>query len=418
MSRCGVPRWSDEEAMNSDRAVLLSLIAGGPATRPALAALTGLSKPTVSESIRRLAALGLVVESGTRTGLPGRAPSEFGLDADCGRVAGLDIGGSFVRAMVVDITGRPVAQAQRRTPTEGWARVVTAAGRLLDGLLRRDASHATLLAVGISTTGVVSPATHAVSHAYAIGNGDGFDLMAALRRWWDVPLHLENNVNCAALGEHWRGAARGVDNVAFVSVGAGVGLGLLLDGRVVRGFHGAAGEIAYLPVSGDQQQQRSLLEDLAGSRGILQRAARVKRWPGGVPTDVEDVFQRAQAGDPIALNVVEEEGRLIGEAVAALSAVFDPEMVVLGGGTGSSPLLMPHVSDVVRRTLPYPPRLQPTSLDRLASLWGAVALGLRSAQTSLVGRVDGRGAGYEVAELWRKGAIAVLDPGPGSALGG
>lgn len=374
--------------MESHRAVLLSLLSEGPATRPLLAARTRLSKPTVSEAVRRLVARGIVTGLGPRHGSLGRAPQEFGISPDVGRVVGVDVGGSWVRVVAADVTGRLVRSTQQPTVTRSWEAVLHQVEQMVGEVLAGGPAAGQPLALGVSTTGVVCPSTQRVSHAYAIDHEGEFDLLAALRRRWDVPVQLENNVNCAALGEHWRGRATVARSLAFVSVGAGVGLGLLLDGRVLRGAHGAAGEIAYLPlVPGDGGAPRAQLEQQASASGILARGRAAGPSQERAASTVEEVFARAAGGDPVAGKVVAEEAALIGDAVASVCAVVDPELVVLGGGIGSNPRLLEPVRAAVAELLPYPPAVEVTALGVEASVHGAVALALRSARAVLLARV-------------------------------
>jgi predicted NBD/HSP70 family sugar kinase len=202
---------------------------------------------------------------------------------------------------------------------------------------------------------------------------------------------LDNNVNLAALGERWRGHARDVATFAFLAVGAGIGMGLVHNGELVRGGHGAAGEVAYLPLPGAVPQaqrvghgrERLALE--AGGYAILAALRARADWPGTRPQSVAELFAQAAAGVAPARELVEAEGYQVGLTVASACAVFDPELVVLGGGIGCNPMLLPVVRDTVQALVPFPPRLEISALGDVASLTGALSIALDRARTELLG---------------------------------
>jgi glucokinase len=201
---------------------------------------------------------------------------------------------------------------------------------------------------------------------------------------------LDNNVNLAALGERWRGHARDVANFAFVAVGAGIGMGLVHNGEVIRGAHGAAGEIAYLPLPGSLPpgqrvgHGKELLAAEAGGYGMLAAVRARTSWSGPRPATVADLFVQAADGHPVALELVAAEGRQLGLTVASTCAVFDPDLVVLGGGIGSNPQLLPVVRDTVRSLVPFPPRVETSALGEVASLTGALSIALDGARSDLL----------------------------------
>ena len=193
-----------------------------------------------------------------------------------------------------------------------------------------------------------------------------------------VPVTLENDINLAAVGEHAQGVARGVDDFAFLSVGTGLGAGLVLRGELHRGRHGAAGEVDYvsagLGIDIDPSAER--VAALAAERGVA-----------GSTRDVRSVFAAARMGDEGARGVAEEVARRIALHVTPIAAVTDVELVVLGGGLGANAdLLLAPVRSMLAGWLPYPPRVEVSSLGDAAVLAGALAVGLRSALESVFPR--------------------------------
>src|SRR4051794_25344898 len=234
----------------SEQAVLETVFRDGPVTRPEIAARTGLSKPTVSEAVRRLEEAGFVRKAGARPGRRGRTPVSYAVDDAAGFVVGVDIGGTNLRVAAADIYGEFLAECTEPTTKDGSRALDRQVHDLVrDAIDRAGTTHGQLLALGVATPGVVDPVTRRVtSLAYNVSPDGRFDPLALIR--YDVPLLVDNIINLSAVGEKWRGLARGVSDFVFVSVGAGVGMGIVVGDELVRGAHGAAGEIAYLPAVG------------------------------------------------------------------------------------------------------------------------------------------------------------------------
>ena len=372
----------------SEQAILETIFREGPITRPEIAERTNISKPTVSAVVERLVAAGLVHSAGERPGRRGRTPLAFTVNSAAGFVVGVDIGSTHLRVAAVDIYGGALRDVELATSREGPRAVeeqITGAIREIDRELR--AKHGELLAMGVSTPGVVDPETRRVtSLAWHVSATGEFDSLATLGNRFGVPVLVDNDVNMAAVGEKWRGLASGVSTFVVISIGAGVGMGIVIGDELFRGFHGAAGEIGYLPLTRDpfEPGHRRLggLEDEIGAEGILAgyRAA------GGSASSAREVFEHARAGDPAAVGVVEGAAQRIGLAIATVCAVIDPELVVLGGRIGGSADLLPAVRATVGRLLPLPTRIETSTLAERAALEGALAMGLREGRAQLFSR--------------------------------
>ncbi|HWM09300.1 MAG TPA: ROK family transcriptional regulator [Solirubrobacteraceae bacterium] len=367
----------------SEQAILEAIFHEGPITRPEIAARTGISKPTVSAVVSRLVQGHLVQPVGERTGRRGRAPVAFTVNSAAGFVVGVDVGSTVLRVAAADIYGEVALERELPAATDGARdldRRLTAEIREVERELEGE-----LLAIGVSTPGVVDPATRRVtSLAYHVSASGAYDALAGLERRFGVPVLVENDVNSAAVGEKWHGLARGVPTFVFVSLGAGVGMGVVIEHELYRGYRGAAGEIAYLPLTPDpfDERHRRLggLEDEVGAGGLLEA---YNREAATAAESAREVFARATAGDIEALAVVERTARQLGLAIATVCAVIDPELVVLGGRIGGSPDLLPPVRAAVARLLPLPTRIETSVLAERAALEGALAMGLRAARERL-----------------------------------
>jgi predicted NBD/HSP70 family sugar kinase/biotin operon repressor len=369
--------------------------ADGPITRPQIAERTSLSKATVGAVIDRLEQAGMIAAAGAQHGRRGRSPIAYVVRETAGFVVGIDIGGKNIRAGAADIYGEPIADEQRPTSLAGDRAVSAQAVEIAGAVVERARStHDRLLAVGVSTPGVVDLVSRRVtSLAYNVSPDGGLDPHTGIRARWKVPVLIENNVNLAALGEYWQGLARGLSSFAFVAIGAGVGMGLVLGGELVRGAHGAAGEIGYLPISNDPFDERHRLhgglEDEIGAAGIVAALERARGE--GMPRSAQEVFALAEAGDAGAREVIDNVARRLGSAIASVVAVIDPELVVLGGGIGSNPILLEPVRATVAQLVSLPARIETSTLGDKAALEGAIAVALREARAQMFsGRPTGR----------------------------
>jgi predicted NBD/HSP70 family sugar kinase len=231
----------------------------------------------------------------------------------------------------------------------------------------------------IGVPGAVDPGTGEVRLAGNIRGLEGLDLGRALSERLDLRVSVENDINLAAVGEQWRGVGRGVDSFAFLSVGTGLGAGLVVRGKLVRGHRGAAGELDYALLGAGSGQDDpcagAISAFAAEAAGRVPVATRMQP-----PYSVPSVFGDARAGDPVAQMVVDEAARRITAHVMPIAAVADVELVVLGGGVGvNGDLLLAPIRERLTAALPFPPRVEVSSLGDAAVLTGALAIGLSSA---------------------------------------
>src|SRR5437764_1757541 len=294
-----------------EQAVLETIFREGPITRPEISAATGLSKPTVPAAVGRVEQAGLVHAAGTRAGQRGRSPVAYVVSDRAGFVVGADIGGTNVRVAAADLFGEAICDLKRPTTKDSARAVGVQILEMISEVMdRAGANRGRPLALGISAPGVVDQASGRVtSLAYNVTPEGGFDPLEVIRDRFDLPVLVDNNVNLAAVGEKWFGLARGVATMVFIAIGAGIGMGLIIDDELVRGAHGAAGEIGYLPLVGDPFDPRHRLhgglEDDIGAAGIIAAFAERRGPDDPELSSVHEVFERAEAGNPAAQSVVE-----------------------------------------------------------------------------------------------------------------
>jgi predicted NBD/HSP70 family sugar kinase len=371
----------------------------GPASRAQIARDTGLSKPTVSQALTALGTARLVREAGRTSGGKGPTAVLYELNPRAGWVVGLDVGRDWVRAAIADVTGEIVARRDERARIRSANTLIGQVGEIAHGLAAEAGirwKQVTFATVG--SPGVFEPARGQVALAHNLPGWGRSGLIEALQTELGTKLGFENDVNLATLGEAWRGLGKGVDNFVYLHVGTGVGLGLVIGGELFRGEHGAAGEVAYLPLGvqdphGATSRKRGALEQALGAAGIVATA---RREGMRAPLTPKKIFAAARKDDARALRVVQIVAERVALALAAVVPILDPDLVILGGGVGrNGDLLLEPVIAELEVLTPFHPRIDVSALGEDAELVGAVSMALTQAQDQLFARAD------------RKGGIAV-----------
>jgi len=380
----------------NERTVLDLIHRQGPLSRAQVARVSGLSKPTVSLALTGLLESRLVREVGRSRGERGPSALLYELNPVSGWVVGVDIGRKWVRAAIADIAGNVVARrdehARVRSAKSLIGQVGAIARRLATeaGVEWSQVTHTTL-----GSPGVFDPAHGYVAMAPNLPGWGRSGLVQAVRDELGTNISFENDVNLAALAERAHGLGRNVHNFVFLSIGTGIGMALMVEGQLYRGAHGAAGEVAYMPIgTGDPRdppnRRRGAFEEAAAAVGIIRTARRLGMRP---PLTPERIFVAARRGNAVAGRVVQAEAAMLGLAIATVTPVLDPEMVILGGGIGrNGDLLVEPIERELRQLLPFRPRVAVSALGEDAVLRGAVATALEIARELVFARQPNRHA--------------------------
>lgn len=203
----------------------------------------------------------------------------------------------------------------------------------------------------------------------------------------NVPVYAGNDANIAALGEHVAGAGKGMKNMMMVTLGTGVGGGIIIDGRILEGANGGAGEIGHIPVNPQEQDtcgcgKKGCLEQYASATGIVRIAEKLRKENGNtaLPTGctAKQVFDYAKEGDELAMQAVEELGRYLGLALASCACVLNPEGIVIGGGVSRAGKILLDVTEKNFQTYVFKPcrnvKFCLAELGNDAGIYGAAAM--------------------------------------------
>jgi predicted NBD/HSP70 family sugar kinase len=363
-------------------------------SRTQLGQEAGLSRPTVASVLEELEEAGIVEqlaepEDDARPRPMGRPPIPIRLAPRAAFAVGLDFGHRHVRAALCDLSGRPVA--------DDWseAEVDSAPGDSLDlahalvlGLLTRaEADPGDVIGVGM---GLAAPVDAATGTAYVEGilpGWGGLRPAAEMEARLGLPVKLENDANVGALGEHRFGAAREARDIAYVRLSAGIGLGLILNGAPYRGRLGIAGELGHVRAV---ESGGALCR--CGNRGCLETVASAAAVADALGVHVPSVVELVEAGDERALRAVAAAGEAVGDAVAAVVNVLNPELVVIGGElAGAGDVLLDPLRSAIAASVIGPAaaavETRVGALGERGEVLGAAALVLAGAPELLARRL-------------------------------
>ncbi len=310
----------------------------------------------------------------------------------------IDLGGTKLRVIVADLEGNIAGEIIRPSEAdEGPEPVINRMIELLEAAaVQAGVALSQLRAVGVASPGALDLLHGRVQGAPQLPGWDGVPLVEIMSERLGIPALLENDANAAALGENRFGAGRGTRFMIYHTISTGVGGGIIIDGKVYHGVSGSAGELGHLTVWFNGPRclcgERGHLEAIASGTGIAWRAQemieagkapgleRVLREKGGL--DAVEIAEAARAGDEVARRLYDEAGLYLGVALANHINIFNPEMLVLGGGVvnGAGDLFLDHAERIMRQLARKEPlkyaRLERDALgDRSGPLGMIAALG-------------------------------------------
>ncbi|NKM88633.1 ROK family protein [Rhizobium laguerreae] len=375
---------------DSARAVLKMIANGGPVTRPQLSAALAFSKPAMSSAVGELEAYGLVASQGLWKGPLGRSAVTYGLGPRAGYVIGLDCGTTQINAVASMLDGHRFFETETSLDdrsTDSDLSRFPMVRRVVEAVIAQCGTKGgPLRAITIALPNIISRSMERLAD-----KGGIFAMLEGLYGACGVPILLENNVNCAALAEYHEGAAKDHAFVVYLQIGVKIGVGIVVDGKLFRGFRGGAGEISHMAFPWSQTE-RPVFQGLEKYLGSVELIGRCRTgWPmreGAPPETTAELFARAETSQ-YARACVDRHAADVGRLVATFVSVLDPQLVVLGGGVGQNMILTKGVEKVVEE-LCWPVEIAVSHLPRKATVLGAVRLAIDFAVGGLLG--EDRGA--------------------------
>jgi glucokinase len=362
-------------------AVLEYLRLAKSASRTELSNELMISKPTVMRIVDDLISDGLIYPLTERERGSHRSRQLLALNASSNLVLGVDIGGSHISGIIANIGGEILYQ--NRIPLtwtsseENYQTLIQYIKELQKGAVNNPAK---ILGIAVGVPGIVDSKKGVVKIAPSL-NWVDFPLLEKMESVFDIPIIIENDVNLAVLGENWFGIGEGVNNLVMISIGTGIGSGIILDGKLHRGYRDSSGEIGYLlpgvQYLDNQYPGFGALESLASCNGISERAIKYLKSTSSKydlsKVDAALVFNEAREGHPWAKNIVNETIDFLCLAIANISVCFDPELIIIGGGiSGSLDMLIEPIQNRLKKVIPFVPKIEGSRLLNNAPLLGAV----------------------------------------------
>lgn len=359
---------------------LLTLIRDGAVrTRRDVQAITGLSRATVAQRIERLLQAGYIDETATAASTGGRPAALLRFNDQHGYILAADLGATRARFALLDLAGRVLAeQSCDLAIGDGPQIVLDCCERIFEQLLAgASVAREAVCGVGLGVPGPVEYEAGLVRQPPIMPGWDGFPIAEHLSKTWPVPVLVDNDANLMALGEH-NAHYPGSPATVLVKVSTGIGCGVVINGRVYRGIDGGAGDIGHVRLHGHDDARC-----MCGAHGCLAAvasggaiAAGLNR--AGVPAaGSRDVVRHLAAGQPDAVRLARAAGQLLGEVLATVVCLLNPQAVVIAGDLAETNFVAGVREELYRRALPRATRHLNVTTSRLrdkAGLHGAHAM--------------------------------------------
>ncbi len=358
----------------------------GSCSRADLVRASDLSAPTVTNVVKDLLSEGLVEPLGEGESNGGRPPDMIRFKAERGCLLAVEISAESILLLLTDLNGseletQKLSLAKRKTTPDAICGYI---GEELKILLRKQKkTRSQLLAVVVGVPAITNVEEGSVLSISTLEGWRSVPLRAMLSKIANCLVIVENDMNLAALGEHYCGAAQAEKNFVFMKIGTNVGAGIFLGGRIHHGSQWSAGEVAYLRVPSISRRQPTIhefgeLELVLTSSGILKswHEESGKAGRSGREIDAVGILNLAQAGDTRAEKIVRQRAEIVADIIVNLSLILNPGLILLGGEIGSHPALI----DLVRKQLEGDEfavtKVGSSAPGNRAVLWGAISLAL------------------------------------------
>jgi glucokinase len=378
--------------------ILKLLRESGSCSRADLVRASGLSAPTVTNVVRDLLAANLVEPLGEGESSGGRPPDLIRFKAERGCLLGVEITAAAISFLLTDLNGselavRTVALSKRRTAPDAICAYI---GEEVKALLKKQRKSAEqLLATVVGVPAIVHMDEGSVLSISTLQGWRSVPLRSMLSKVMSCPVLVENDMNLAALGERFRGAARSERDFVLIHLGANVGAGICLEGKIHHGAQWSAGEIGYLRLPSISRRAPVIhefgeLESVLTNSGILKgwREACGKAAHGAKhvhqPIDAQAILNLAQAGNDCAAKIVRQRAEIAADIVINLSLILNPGLILLSGEVGSHPVMIDFVHKQLAESEFAVTKIKPSALGRRSALWGSIALGLDALPAILI----------------------------------
>ena len=340
--------------------VLNTIKTYGPIGRADIARQTGLSPATVTSISAKLISQGLVLEKSAGDSSGGRPPILLVINPKGGYVVGIKLTETHAVCALTDLEAMIIAKSSMQLSGHEPVQVVEDLARMVLSFIREQKiAKKQLLGVGVGLAGIID-AEDGILRQSPIYGWDNIPLRDMLQSKLHIPVYIENDVNTLTLTERWFGHGQGVDNFLTVTVGRGVGLGIVTNGQFYRGQNGGAGEFGHITINPEGPLcacgKRGCLEAYVGDPGLIRSAqeAAAQGELSATVQNLDELLDLAQAGDGAAIRIFDQAGRILGLGIANLVNLFNPKKIIISGeGTREGDFLfVPMKESIQQNTMP------------------------------------------------------------------
>ncbi len=383
----------------------------GGLSKADLAMYTMFSRSKINNCVDSLLKKGILIPSPKTEFTGGRRSRLYGLNGKLGLLAGVDIGATSIDLCITDYTEKILHRySEPASVKDGPIKILGRVCTLIEIMLKEKGFDVEKLnGIGIGVPGPVDFSSGTLISPPIMPGWDRYPIIDTVQQWFPMAnVVVDNDVNVMALGESYKGAGKGIDNLIFIKIGTGIGAGILSEGTIYRGSNGCAGDIGHIGVNktgplchcgnkgcleavaaGPAIAEHALQAALSGKSPILLKIYEKK----GNKLTAEDVGEAAREGDPYAIEVIRESGTNIGDVLAGLVNFYNPSMIVIGGGVANlgNLLLSTIRQTVLNRSLPLATKdlaIVFSSIGPDAGVTGAVNLAMNYIFTEVSGRGD------------------------------
>ena len=399
-----------QNVKNINKHTILDLIRFTPGgiSRVEIAHRMDLSRAAVTTIVKDLLATGIIREAESRIGRSGRPPIVLEINPNSGYVIGIDFGATHLNLLAADISARILEELEVEIDIQDGPEICLKEAnlRVQELLNKAQLNLKDVLAIGVGVPGPIFAEEGMVVSPPIMPGWDRYPIRDTLQKLWGLPVSINNDAELGVLGEWASGAGRTERNLVYIKIGTGIGAGLFMDGKIYHGVTGSAGEIGHLTIDENGPicacGNQGCLEALAGGRAIAQQAQQAVQK--GLRTQLaniqpveritaREVASAAEHGDLVSQQILAQAGAYIGIALAGLINMFNPGMVIIGGGVAQTGdiLLEPMRQTVQRRSLPAATRvvrITTAMLGRRSSSMGAVVQALTMALHQVADRKE------------------------------
>ena len=360
----------------------------GSCSRADLVRASGLSAPTVTNVVKDLLSESLVEPLGEGESSGGRPPDMIRFKAERGCLVAVEISAEAISFLLTDLNGteldaQKMTLAKRKTTPDAICGYI--AEELKNLLKRQKKTREQLLAVVVGVPAITNVKEGSVLSISTLERWRSVPLRAMLSKMVNCLVIVENDMNLAAQGEHYCGAAQGVQDFVLINIDRNVGAGVFLGGKIHHGSQWSAGEIAYLRLPSVSRRQPTIhefgeLETVLTSTGILKSWNESHGKPGRVATQIDAVgiLDLARAGDPIAEKIVRDRAEIVADVVVNLSLILNPGLILMGGKVGSHPVLIEFIRKQLEGAEFAVTKVSTSASGGRGVLWGGISLALEA----------------------------------------